>query len=210
MRVVRIAVIVAVAAVLLGEVAYRFLLQTEFVAAVAAQDPKALDISAAVRFPLTPGLVLHHAATVNLSAHRIGLGSITADVVTARATGVHLKILQSLASRRADVTSVDRVDFSADISQTEASRTLPAGYSYVFQVDKAILKGPGTTNLVGRLELRAPAQVIFIVPGLQTPPAITLSGYPFADCVQSVTVTAGRATITCTKERPGTDYFPRS
>jgi len=208
--VVRIAVIVAVAAVLLGEVAYRFLLQTEFVAAVAAQDPKALDISAAVRFPLTPGLVLHHAATVNLSAHRIGLGSITADVVTARATGVHLKILQSLASRRADVTSVDRVDFSADISQTEASRTLPAGYSYVFQVDKAILKGPSAINLVGRFEVRAPAQVIFIVPGLQTPPAIALSGYPFADCVQSVTVTAGRATITCTKERPGTDYFPRS
>ncbi len=220
MRVVRIAVIVAVAAVLLGEVAYRFLLQTEFVAAVAAQDPKALDISAAVRFPLTPGLVLHHAATVNLSAHRLGLGSITAGVVTARATGVHLKILQSLASRRADVTSVDRVDFSvtsvdrvdfsADISQDEASRTLPSGYSYVFQADKVILKGPGTTNLVGRLELRAPAQVIFIVPGLQTPPAIALSGYPFADCVQSVTVTAGRATITCTKERPGTDYFPRS
>ncbi len=210
MRVVRIAVIVAVAAVLLGEVAYRFLLQTEFVAAVAAQDPKALDISAAVRFPLTPGLVLHHAATVNLSAHRIGLGSITADVVTARATGVHLKILQSLASRRADVTSVDRVDFSADISQTEASRTLPSGYSYVFQADKVIMKGPGSTNLTGRFQVRGPEQVIFILPGLQTPPVMTFSGYPFSGCVQAVTVAPGKATITCSMQHPGTNFFPHS
>jgi len=104
------------------------------------------------------------------------------------------------------VTSVDRVDFSADISQAEASRTLPAGYSYVFQADRVIMKGPGTT-LTGRFEVRAPAQLIFILPGLQTPPVLTFSGYPFSQCVTGVTVVPGKATITCSKPHPGTNLF---
>jgi hypothetical protein len=123
---------------------------------------------------------------------------------------VHLNVLSSLTGRRADVTSVGNVDFSADISQAEASRTLPAGYSYVFQADKVIMKGPGTTNLTGRFQVRAPAQLIFILPGLQTPPVITFSGYPFSQCVQGVRVVPGKATVTCSKAHPGTGLFPHS
>ena len=210
MRLLRLVIVLAVIGALVGEVAYRFLLQSEFVAAAAAQDPGAQDISANVGFPLTPGLALHRAASVTVSEHRIDLGSLKADAVVARGTGVHLNVLSSLTGRRADVTSVDNVDFSADISQAEASRTLPAGYSYVFQADKVIMKGPGTTNLTGRFQVRAPAQLIFILPGLQTPPVITLSGYPFSQCVQGVRVVPGKATVTCSKAHPGTGLFPHS
>ena len=210
MRLLRLVIVLAVVGALLGEVGYRFLLQSEFVAAASAQDPKAQDISANVGFPLTPGVVLHRAANVTVSERQIDLGSLKADALVARGTGVHLNILSSLTGRRADVTSVDNVDFSAEISQAEASRTLPAGYSYVFQADKVIMKGPGTTNLTGRFQVRAPAQLIFILPGLQTPPVITFSGYPFSQCVQGVKVVPGKATITCSKAHPGTALFPHA
>jgi hypothetical protein len=210
MRLLRLVIVLAVIGALLGEVAYRFLLQSEFVAAAAARDPGAQDISANVGFPLTPGLALHRAASVTVSEHHVDLGSLKADALVARGTGVHLNILSSLTGRRADVTSVGNVDFSAEISQAEASRTLPAGYSYVFQADKVIMKGPGTTNLTGRFQVRAPAQLIFILPGLQTPPVITFSGYPFSQCVQGVKVVPGKATVTCSKAHPGTGLFPHS
>ena len=208
MRLLRIAIVVAVIALIVGEVGYRFLLQSEFVAAAAAQDPKAQDISANVGFPLTPGVVLHRAANVTVSERQIDLGSLKADALVTQGTGVHLKIPSSLTGRRADVTSADKADYSAEFSQAEASRTLPAGYSYVFQADKVIMKGPGMTTLTGRFEVRAPAQLIFILPGLQTPPVITFSGYPFSQCVQGVKVVPGKATITCSKAHPGTDLFP--
>ncbi len=205
-RLLRLAIGLVVIVALVGEVGYRLLLQTEFVAAAAARDPQAQNVSASIGFPLMPGLVLHRTARVTVSEHQVALGSLKADALVARGTGVHFKILSSLTGRSADVTSVDRVDFSADISQAEASRTLPAGYSYVFQADRVIMKGPGTT-LTGRFEVRAPAQVIFILPGLQTPPVLTFSGYPFSQCVTGVKVVAGKATITCSKPHPGTNLF---
>jgi hypothetical protein len=207
-RLLRIAIVFALIALIVGEVGYRFLLQTEFVAAAVARDPKAQDVSASVGFPLTPALALHRAADVTVSGHHIDLGSLKADALVAQGTGVHLKILSSLTGRRAEVTSVDKVDFSADISQAEASRTLPAGYSYVFQADKVIMKGPGSTVLTGRFQVRAPAQLIFILPGLQTPPVIKFSGYPFSGCVQGVKVVPGKATITCSRPHPGNDLYP--
>ena len=205
-RLLRLAVALVVLVVLVGEVGYRLLLQTEFVAAAATRDPRARGVSASVGFPLMPGLALHRTANVTVSEHHVVLGSLTADALVARGTGVHLRILSSLTDRRADVVSVDSVDFSAGLSQAEASRTLPAGYSYVFQADRVIMKGPGTT-LTGRFEVRAPAQVIFILPGLQTPPVLTFSGYPFSQCVTGVEVLPGKATITCSKPHPGTDLF---
>ena len=208
MRLLRPVLVLAVIGALLGEVGYRLLLQSELVAAAAARDPRAQDVSANVGFPLTPGLVLHRAANVTVSEHHIDLGSLKADALVTQGTGVHLKVLSSLAGRRADVTSVDKVDFSADISQAEASRTLPTGYSYVFQADKVIMKGPGRTVLTGQFQVRAPAQLIFILPGLQTPPVIKFSGYPFSGCVQGVKVVPGKATITCSRPHPGTDLYP--
>jgi hypothetical protein len=205
-RLLRLAIALVVIVALVGEVGYRLLLQTEFVAAAAARDPQAQNVSASIGFPLTPGLALHRTARVTVSEHQVALGSLKADALVARGTGVHFKILSSLTDRRADVTSVDKVDFSADISQAEASRTLPAGYSYVFQADRVIMKGPGTT-LTGRFEVRAPAQLIFILPGLLTPPVITFSGYPFSQCVTGVTVVPGKATIACSKPHPGPNLF---
>jgi len=207
-RLLRLAIALVVIVALLGEVGYRLLLQSEFVAAAAASDPQAQDISANVGFPLTPGLLLHRAAKVTVSEHHVDLGSLKADALVALGTGVHLRFLSSLTGRPADVTSVDTVDFAADISQTEASRTLPAGYSYVFQADRVIMKEPGTTTLTGRFEVRAPAQLIFILPGLQTPPVLTFKGYPFSQCVTGVKVVPGKATIACSKPHPGTGLFP--
>lgn len=205
-RLLRLALALVLIVALLGEVAYRLLLQTEFVAAAAASDPQAQNVAASIGFPLTPGLALHRTARVTVTEHQVPLGSVKADALVARGTGVHVKMLSSLTARRAEVTSVDKVDFSADISQAEASRTLPAGYAYVFQADRVIMKGPGTT-LTGRFEVRAPAQVIFILPGLQTPPVITFSGYPFSQCVTGVKVVPGKATIACSKPEPGANLF---
>jgi len=74
MRLLRLVIVLAVIAALVGEVGYRFLLQSEFVAAAAAQDPGAQDISANVGFPVTPGLALHRAASVTVSEHHVDLG----------------------------------------------------------------------------------------------------------------------------------------
>jgi hypothetical protein len=205
-RLLRLVLALVVIVALLGEIGYRLLLQTEFVAAAAAKDPQAQSVSASVGFPLMPGLALHGTARVTLTEHQVPLGSVKADALVARGTGVRVNIFSSLADRKADVTSVGKVDFSADISQAEASRTLPPGYSYVLQADRVIMKGPGTT-LTGRFEVRAPAQVIFILPGLQTPPVLTFSGYPFSQCVTGVKVAPGKATIDCSKPDPGTNLF---
>src|SRR5207249_1280418 len=83
-RLLRLAIALVVIVALLGEVGYSLLLQTEFVAAAAARDPQAQNVSASIGFPLTPGLALHRTARVTVSEHQIALGPLKADALVAR------------------------------------------------------------------------------------------------------------------------------
>lgn len=209
MKLVSIAVAVVVGFVLLADVGYRYLSQSEFVADASAADPHAMNVSSSVSFPLSYELVAHRAISkVVTSARNVDLGSHRAQRVTSTAYDVHINALSSLTRRTAVVTSAHRVDFAADIAFDQASRGLPAGYTFSYGPDRVVLHGPGGASYVGRFSTRGPASVVFTVPGLTNPPMLTFDGYPFAGCVQGVNVTAVAATITCSKSNPGSDLFP--
>lgn len=210
--VVRLVVLVLIV-VAVTEVATHFLVQSEITSAVSQRDPTAKNVSASVPIPLLPALLTTHTLSkASVSARQVNLGSLTADRVTAVATGVHLNVASSFATQRAQVTRIDRIDLAATFTQDEASALLPFGIKFVFGKDTVTLRGLAT-SITGRFRLEPPAKIVFTIvgssiPGLSSLPAISFPVQPLASCLQSVALAPGTLTVTCTETNPTTDFLP--
>jgi hypothetical protein len=213
---IRLAVrLVVLVLIVLGvaEVAAHFLVQSEIAAAVTKRDPTARDVSASVPIPLLPSLLTTHTLSkVSVSARQVNLGSLTADRVTAIATGVHINVPSSFATRRAQVNRIDRIDLTATFTQGEASALLPPGIKFVFGKDTVTVQGLAT-SITGRFRLEPPARIVFTIvgssiPGLSSLPAISFPTQPLASCLQSVSLAPGTLTVTCAETNPSTDFLP--
>jgi hypothetical protein len=210
--VIRLVVLVLVV-LAIAEVAAHFLVRSEIASAVTKRDPTARDVSASVPIPLLPSLFTTHTLSkVTVSGRQVNLGSLTADRVTAVATGVHINVPESLATRQADVTHIDRIDLAVNITQAEASALLPPGFKFVFGQGTVTVQGLAT-SVTGRFRLEPPAKVVFSVvgssiPGLSLLPAISFPTQPLASCLQSVTLVPGNLTVTCAETNPSTDFLP--
>lgn len=197
--------ILAVVACIAAELGARALIRSRITAAVAAREPSARNITTTLGLPVLPDLIGHgEVSSVTVVADQVSLGPLTAQQVTATATGVHLDVRSSLTQQHAVVTGIDHVTFRASLTPDEVSHALPGGASVVF--------GPGTVtvrlggvSLPGTIEVAA-GKVVFVLPGIRLP--LSLSGYPFAGCVSTATVTVSQATLTCALDHPGTDLFP--
>jgi len=182
-------------------------------AAVAQRDPGAQHISASVPIPMLPTLLTKSAfSKVTVSARHVDLRTLTADWVTATATGVRVNLPSSLVNKRAQITHIDRIRLALSFTQQEASAILPAGYKFVFGKDTVTLQGLAT-SITGRFRLEPPARIVFnvvgsSVPGLARLPAISFPVPPLAGCVQSVTLAPDNLTVTCLETNPSTDLLP--
>ena len=182
-------------------------------AAVAQRDPGAQHISASVPVPMLPTLLTKSTISkVVVSARHVDLRTVTADSVTATATGVRVNLPSSLVNKRAQITHIDRIRLVSSFTQQEASAFLPAGFTFVFGEGTVTVKGLATSS-TGQFQLQPPARIVFHVvgspvPGLTRVPAISFAVPPLASCVQSITLVPNYLTVTCLETNPSTDLLP--
>jgi hypothetical protein len=180
---------------------------------VARRDPGAQDISAHVPVPILPNLLTKATLSkVTVSARHVDLRTVTADWVTATATGVHVNLPSSVINKRAQITHIDRIHLTLTFTEQEASAILPPGFTFVFGKDTVTVKGLAT-SITGQFQLEAPARIVFhvvgsSVPGLTRLPTISFPVPPLASCVQSVTLAPKYLTVTCLETNPSTDLLP--
>ncbi len=209
---IRVVVVLLVLAIVPEAVAH-FAFESAITAAVARRDPGAQHVSASVPIPMLPALLTKSTISkVVVSARHVDLRTLTADEVTATATGVRVNLPSSLVNKRAQITHVDRIRLTLRFTEQEASAILPAGYRFVFGKDTVTLQGL-TTSITGRFRLEPPARIVFnvvgsSVPGLTRLPAISFPVPPLAGCVQSVALTPNNLTVTCLETNPSTDLLP--
>jgi hypothetical protein len=213
MKVVRWGLLVLVIVAILSELTFRSILEREVVAAVRARDPNAQDLSASVASPVLYSLAANQSISrVTVSGRHVDLGSLTADRVSAAATGVHVKVRSSIVDQKVEITHIDRMKLTATFTEQEASAVLPRGWSFVFGQGTVTMKGP-VTSVTGRFELRPPATVVFVLgsplpPPFRSAPSLAFPIAPLASCVQSVTLAPGTVTVTCVQDNPPTDFLP--
>jgi len=211
-KLIAVGIVVLVLAIVPEAVAH-FGFEYAIRAAVAQRDPGAQHISATVPVPMLPTLLTKSTISkVVVSARHVDLRTLTADSVTATATGVRVNLPSSLVNKRAQVTHIDRIRLALSLTQQEASVILPAGFTFVFGKDTVTLKGLAT-SITGQFRLEPPARVVFHVvgssaPGLTRLPAISFPVPPLAGCMQSVTLVPNYLTVTCLETNPSTDLLP--
>jgi len=211
-KLIAVVIVVLVLAIVPEAVAH-FGFEYAITAAVAQRDPGAQHISTSVPVPMLPTLVTKSTISkVIVSARHVDLRTITADWVTATATGVQVNLPSSLVNKRAQVTHIDRIRLVLSFTQQEASAILPAGFTFVFGKDTVTLKGLAT-SITGQFRLEPPARIVFhvvgsSVPGLTRLPAISFPVPPLAGCVQSATLVPNYLTVTCLETNPSTDLLP--
>ena len=214
MKVLRWVLLVLVLVAIVSELTLRSVLQRDVAAAVRARDPGAQDLSSSVASPVLYSLAANQSIPrVTVSGRHVDLGSLTADRVSAAATGVHVKVRSSIVEQKVEITHIDRMKLTATFTEQEASAVLPRGYSFVFGQGTVTVKGP-VTSITGRFELRPPARVVFVLDGSLPPafpsaPSLAFPIAPLASCIQSVTLAPGTLTVTCVQDNPPTDFLPR-
>jgi hypothetical protein len=211
-RLIGFAIVVLVVAVVPEAVAH-YTFESGIAAAVARRDPGAQDISAHVPVPILPNLLTKATVSkVTVSARHVDLRTVTADWVTATATGVHVNLPSSVINKRAQITHIDRIHLTLSFTEQGASAVLPAGFTFVFGKDTVTVKGLAT-SITGQFRLEPPARIVFhvvgsSVPGLTRLPPISFPVPPLAGCVQSVTLVPHYLTVTCLETNPSTDLLP--
>jgi hypothetical protein len=205
--------IVVLVLAIVPEAAAHFGFEYAIRATVAQRDPGAQHISASVPVPMLPTLLTKSTISkVVVSARHVDLRTITADSVTATATGVQVNLPSSLVNKRAQITHIDRIRLVLSFTQQEASAVLPAGFTFVFGKGTVTVKGLAT-SITGQFQLQPPARIVFhvvgsSVPGLTRLPAISFAVPPLASCVQSITLVPNYLTVTCLETNPSTDLLP--
>jgi hypothetical protein len=211
-RLIGFAIVVLVVAVVPEAVAH-YTFESGVAAAVARRDPGAQNISAHVPIPILPNLLTKATLSkVTVSARHVDLRTVTADWVTATATGVHVNLPSSVINKRAQITHIDRIHLTLTFTEQEASAILPPGFTFVFGKDTVTVKGLAT-SITGQFQLEPPARIVFhvvgsSVPGLTRGPTISFPVPPLASCVQSVTLAPKYLTVTCLETNPSTDLLP--
>jgi hypothetical protein len=211
-KLIGLALVLLIVAVV-PEAAAHFLFQSGIAAAVAKRDPGAQHVSARVPVPMLPNLLTKATLSkVTVSARHVDLRTVTADWVTATATGVHVNLPSSLINKRAQITHVDHVHLTLTFTEEEASARLPPGFKFVFGKGTVTVQGLAT-SITGSFRLEPPARIVFTVvgssvPGLTRLAPISFPVPPLAACVQSVALNPHTLTVTCDETNPSTDLLP--
>lgn len=191
--------------------------ETKLEEAVAEKDPQAQQVEASVSVPLIFGLLTRgRVERVEVAATHVAAGSILADRASAVLHGVALDVGASVSRRKLVLRSIDLLDVVVEISQEEASKLLPAGYSFEFGPGSVALRGPGGIEIGGDAVVEPPAAVRFQPdPGVSLPrgvtvPAIELAGVSFVACVREVVFTPGVMQVTCSQENPPPRFPPEA
>jgi hypothetical protein len=139
-----------------------------------------------------------------------GAGDIFASNVDVELSGVRIDKDSLLQRKQLRVDSIDHLDMTAEISQTEASKLLAIvpGVRFEFLPDLVritvgrIVVG-GSFHVEEGTRLRfVPASLVGLPAGLN--PVIELTNLPFARCTSKleVKVEEGKVAVTCSQDNP--------
>lgn len=183
--------------------------------AAAERDPLARGSDAEVSFP-----VIFQIATrsqidrVVIVNEHVDIGPFLADEIGATLNGVHIDRAKSIARRRPTITAIDRLETTIVISQTEASKALPEGFSFEFGTGTVrlirLIGPPPGLEISGKLEATGDSGIAFIPDQGQLPRGLRasfdISELPYLACVLNVAVEPGVMRVTCSTEDPPVEW----
>lgn len=173
----------------------------------------AREVDASVSVPLIFGLITGSAIDrVEVAVDHFDAGEFLTDRVTAVLTRVHIDAGESIRRRELVVDSVERLDVTIEISDDEASKSLPQGLAFRFESGKVSLEG-AAVSVDGKFEV-AGNDVRFVPE--QTPalprefqaPVWKLGSLPLVTCLRDIEVLSGLVRITCSTDNPPAEFPP--
>lgn len=178
--------------------------------AAAEKDPLARGSDAEVSFPVIFQVVARSRIDRVVIVNRhVDVGPFLADEIGATLTGVHIDRAESIARRGPKITSIDRLETMIVVSQTEASKALPEGFSFEFGHGNVRLLGPGL-EISGKLEANGDSSLTFRPDQGQLPRGVRasfgLAELPYLACVLNVAVELGVMRISCSTEDPPVEW----
>lgn len=208
-------VVLVVVAVVALDLVSRYVVQRGIVDAVKAKDPSAQNVSASVSLPLLYTFVTQRRIDrVTVLADQVDLGPVVAAHVTAVATGVHLRVPfnpADLSASTVQVTGIDRIALSAEITDAEMSATLPAGFTFTFGDGTATVHTPFGSVTV-KPHVTSPGHIGFTLAGSPlaglTTPELSLSAEPLSSCLDDVALSPGELTVDCAEDNPPASLLP--
>lgn len=176
--------------------------------------PAAREVDATVSAPIVFGLIAgSKVGRVEVAVGHVDAGEFFTDRVTALLTGVHVDMGESVSKRKLVVDSVERLDLTIEISEEEASKTLPTGFAFDFQDGTVLVTGPRGISIEGKFEVRQ-HEVNFVpdrlalLPRAFQPPTWGLKALPMASCLREIQVLPARVKITCSINNPPARFPP--
>lgn len=179
----------------------------------ASHDPIAETAEAKVSAPLIWGLLTKSTISrIEISTKHVQLGPIIGDKTTAVLTDVHIDRKASIRESEPIVDKIGRIDMSVEITQEEASKLLPEGFSFESSPGKLTLKGPRGISVEGKLVVKGTDTIAFEpdapLPRAIRAPSFQLGDIPFVSCLQQIEAMAGRIKVTCSQNNPPPTFPP--
>lgn len=188
--------------------------QTKIEENVKERYPAAREVKSSVSAPVIFGLLTQSAISrVEIAVRHVEAGVLLTDRVSVTLYDVRIDLGESIRRREAVVDRIDRLDLTVEISDDQASKTLPEAFAFEFSPEGVVITAPGI-RIRGRLQIASESQLVFVpeepqrLPPSFRPPVWELKGIPLFACLEKVEVRPGRVRVTCSIEDPPTDFPP--
>lgn len=175
--------------------------------------PVAREVDSSVSVPLLfRVLITSTVSRVEISVRHVETEGLPTDRISATLEGVHIDLGESISQREVVVESVDRLVIAIEITDEQASKTLPARFAFEFRPSAVVVSGPGV-RFEAEPQVASKSQIRFVAKG-QLPggirlPVWNLGSLPLLACNElDVDVDSGRLRITCAIDNPPIDFPP--
>lgn len=199
-----------------AEVFSKSYLQGKIEENVRERYPVARNVDSSVSVPVVfDFLARSKVSRLEISITNIEAGEFLADRVTVTLHDIKIQRGESISRREIVLESIDKLELTVEILDTEVSKILPEGFSIEFRADEAILQGPGGLQVAAEALVATEARIWFVpkrqqgLPAGFRPPVLELAEIPLFACQKTTAeIQAGRLIVTCTSNDPPTDFPP--
>ncbi|MGH2705531.1 MAG: LmeA family phospholipid-binding protein [Actinomycetota bacterium] len=197
-----------------AEVATKGYTERKIAATIEEKDPRTTNVDADVSIPLLVGLAANGSIRrVDVSVTDVTAAPLMVHRVVAVFHDVALDTGESLRRREPVVTSIRRLDVTAEISEENASKLLPPGFRVELGDGTLTLRGLGLA-VEGTLTVSPPSSLVFEpAEGARLPlgiavPVLRLQGVPYVTCVRHLEFRPGLLRLTCSIDNPPPRFPP--
>lgn len=185
--------------------------EKQIAAFAAKRNPLTGDVTAQVSFPLLWDLWSTSTIRgVKLSTNTVPFGILSGEAWL-EAAGVHLDRPATVRSRKPVVTSVDRLEASVEISESQLSKLLPSRIKFDIRPGLVSVVGPGF-EVDGRFALSGGKLRFQPAGGRRLPPGVGVGAWsvprvPFLSCAENLQTRRNALRVSCSVDHPRTPQF---